>query len=133
MPDPRVRPEGRRSHEERDQAVQIVLTATGGVQRPLPRPWAGGAEASIVVFSDNLTWVSIDGIAVAGSAGTHSGRHTLLRIAWAGDGVLAEGIGVLEYAATFVLNAVRYGGRHLEAGQVTARGVWYTDTSFSPG
>jgi hypothetical protein len=109
--------------------MQIVLLATVKFNGEYPGPRRPGL---IFVFSDNLSWRSIDGITVAGSAGTHSGKHTFLRFAQANDGVLAQNISVVEYEATFVLNAVSYNGNHLDAGQVTARGVWYRDLAGNP-
>jgi hypothetical protein len=95
-----------------------------------PGPFGPGKT---FVFSDNLNWRSIDNVPVAGAAGTHSGTVRVLRIADRKDAVFAKGIEVLEYEATWALNAVNYGGKHLGAGQVTARGVFYlNDQQKSP-
>src|SRR5437867_9236004 len=107
---------------QRRTRVQIVFTSQGVYNEWLPGPHKPGR---VFVFSDNLSWQSIDGTAVAGLAGTHSGTHTGLRHAGPNDGVLAQDVVVLQYEATFVLNAVTHDGQHLDAGQVTARGVWY--------
>jgi hypothetical protein len=109
--------------------VQIVLSATVKFNGDYPGPAKPGR---VFVFSDNLSWQSIDGTAVAGLAGTHSGTLSLRRIAEADDGVLANEVRVIEYEATFVLNAVAYDGQHLDAGQVTARGVWYGNKDHHP-
>ena len=102
--------------------MQIVLVAQAVFVEWLPGPDKPGR---VFVFSDNLGWQSIDGTTVAGSAGTHSGTLRYLRSADDNDGVLVKDIHVVEYEATFVLNAVTHGGLQLDAGQVTARGVWY--------
>jgi hypothetical protein len=102
--------------------MRIVLTAKVVFNDLLPGPKKPGI---VFVFSDNLSWKSIDGTAVPGLAGTHSGTHRVLREADEKDGVLAKGIVVFEYEATFVLNAVTHGAKKYDAGQVTARGVWY--------
>ena len=52
-------------------------------------------------------------------AGTHSGFITVLRIAEAGDNFFPVGTELLQYEATFLLNAVA----GLMSGQVTTRGV----------
>jgi hypothetical protein len=101
--------------------MKIVVTATIVVNEFYPGKWGPG---KVFVFSDNLSWQTIDGNAVAGPAGTHSGTHRALRLAEAGDAVFSEDTAVYEYEATFALRAVDYGGKHLDAGQVTARGVW---------
>jgi hypothetical protein len=98
------------------------LHIPGGVQRLRP----GAAQARrVFVFSDNLSWQSIDGTVVTGLAGTHSGTHTILRRTKPNDVALAQDIVVWQYEATFVLNAVTHDGQQLGAGQVAARGVWY--------
>jgi hypothetical protein len=102
--------------------MQIVLTAQVVFNEWLPGPTKPGR---VFVFSDNLRWQSIDATTVAGWAGTHSGTRRFLRSAAANDGVLVEDVHVVEYEATFVLDAVTHGGLQLDAGQVTARGVWY--------
>src|SRR5436190_17597314 len=114
---------------QRRTRVQIVFTSQGVYNEWLPGPHKPGR---VFVFSDNLSWQSIDGIAVTGLAGTHSGTHSLRRIAEADDGVLANEVHVVEYEATFVLNAVTYDGQQLDAGQVTARGVWYGNKDHHP-
>jgi hypothetical protein len=101
--------------------VKIVFTSQAVFNDFVPGPHKPG---KVFVFSDNLSWQSIDGTAVAGLAGTHSGTHTILRITKPNDGALAQDIVVWQYEATFVLNAVAHPGQQL-AGQVTARGVWY--------
>jgi hypothetical protein len=101
--------------------VKNVFTSQAVFNDFVPGPHKPG---KVFVFSDNLSWQSIDGTAVAGLAGTHSGTHMILRIADANDGALANSIIVWQYEATFVLNAVAHPGQQL-AGQVTARGVWY--------
>lgn len=40
-------------------------------------------------------------------------------------GHTTRAVHVVEYEATFVLNAVTHDGLQLDAGQVTAKGVWY--------
>lgn len=102
--------------------MQIVLTAQVVFNEWLPGPDKPGR---VFVFSDNLGWQSIDATTVAGSAGTHSGTRRFLRSADDNDGVLVKDVHVVEYEATFVLNAVTHDGLQLDAGQVTARGVWY--------
>ena len=102
--------------------MQIVLTAQVVFNEWLPGPDKPGR---VFVFSDNLGWQSIDATTVAGSAGTHSGTRRFLRSADDNDGVLVKDVHVVEYEATFVLNAVTHDGLQLAAGQVTARGVWY--------
>jgi hypothetical protein len=102
--------------------VQIVLTAQAVFVEWLPGPVKPGR---VLVFSDNLGWQSIDATTVTGSAGTHSGTRRFLRSADDNDGVLVKDVHVVEYEATFVLNAVTHAGLQLDAGQVTARGVWY--------
>jgi hypothetical protein len=102
--------------------MQIVLTATPVFNEWLPGPIKPGR---VFIFSDNLSWQSIDGTTMAGPAGTHSGTRRFLRDAGDGDGVLAKGVHVVEYEATFVLNPVTHDGQQLDAGQVIARGVWY--------
>src|SRR5438067_8597608 len=102
--------------------MKIVLSATVKFNGDYPGPVKPG---HVFAFSDNLSWQSIDDTSLAGPAGTHSGKHTLLRSAEADDGVLVKDVHVVEYEATFVLNAVTYDGKHIDAGQVTARGVWY--------
>jgi len=102
--------------------MQIVLTAQVVFNEWLPGPDKPGR---VFVFSDNLGWQSIDATTVAGSAGTHSGTRRFLRSADDNDGLLVKDVHVVEYEATFVLNAVTHDGLQLDAGQVTARGVWY--------
>jgi hypothetical protein len=58
--------------------VKIVFTTQVVFTDVVPGPHKPG---KVFVFSDNLTWQSIDGTPVAGLAGTHSGTHTILRIA----------------------------------------------------
>ena len=105
--------------------MQIVFTSQVVYNDFVPGPHKPG---KVFVFSDNLSWQSIDSIDVAtvtGLAGTHSGTHTILRRSKPNDVALAQDIVVWQYEATFVLNAVTYDGHQLGAGQVTARGVWY--------
>jgi hypothetical protein len=103
--------------------MKIELTATVVINEWLKSPDKGPGE--VMVFSDNLSWKKIDGNDVAGPAGTHSGTLRLLRLAKAGDGVFPVDTVVLEYEATFALNAVAPpGGKPLDAGQVTARGTY---------
>lgn len=104
--------------------MEIVFTAQVVINEFLPGPHQPGR---VFVFSDNLSWKSIDATTMAGVAGTHSGTHQTRRHAEPDDGVLVTGIIVWEYEATFVLNAVTFGGAQLDAGQVTARGVWYSN------
>jgi hypothetical protein len=102
--------------------MKVVFTATVVFNDLLPGPKKPGVT---FVFSDNLSWQTIDGKPTVGLAGTHSGTHRVLRRAVANDGVLATDTIVWEYEATFVLNAVTHDDKLLDAGQVTARGVWY--------
>src|SRR3954454_1709570 len=102
--------------------MQIVLTAQVVFNEWLPGPTKPGRG---FLFSDNLRWQSIDATTVAASAGTHSGTRRFLRSADDNDGVLVKDVHVVEYEATFVLEALTHDGLQLDAGQVTARGVWY--------
>ena len=102
--------------------MQIVFTSQVVYNDFVPGPHKPG---KVFVFSDNLSWQSIDGTPVTGLAGTHSGTHAILRITKPNDGALAQDIVVWQYEATFVLNAVTHDGQQFGAGQVTARGVWY--------
>jgi hypothetical protein len=83
------------------------------------------------VFTNDLVFKSIDGVQLnKPKAGTHSGTITFFREAKKGDRSLAEGVSLLKYEATFALVAVTYGGKHLDAGQVTAQGVFYLDSNY---
>jgi hypothetical protein len=86
------------------------------------------------VFSDNLVLEEIDGKKPGPGglppdeqdrhAGTHSGVVTTLRIAAANDAYLPGGSELLQYEATYRLNAVPANPPYaLQAGQVTAQGV----------
>jgi hypothetical protein len=95
-----------------------------------PGPFRPGKT---VLFSDNLIWQSVNNNTVTGSAGTHSGTNRVLWVAAADDGVYPKDVLVQEYEATFALPAVDAGGTHLDAGQVTVRGVFLlSGTNWHP-
>jgi hypothetical protein len=103
--------------------MRIELTATVVINEWLRSP--GRFQAGkVFVFSDDLSWKAIDGNAVAGPAGTHSGTLRVLRFAEANDAVFPVDTLLFEYEATFGLKAVTPPGGPLGAGQVTARGAW---------
>ena len=62
-------------------------------------------------------------------AGTHSGTVTILRIAAASDLFFPPGSFLLEYDATYKFNTLA--NTPLQRGQVTARGVFLTDSNFN--
>jgi hypothetical protein len=83
------------------------------------------------VFSNDFALVSINGIPQSlQPAGTHSGFLTTLRIAGTSDNFYPPGSYLIQYEGTYRFNAVP--GTPLQKGQVTARGVLYLDSSFSP-
>jgi hypothetical protein len=62
-------------------------------------------------------------------AGTHSGSVTILRIAAANDRFFPPGSFLMEYDATYRFNDLAT--TPLQKGQVTARGVFLTDSNFN--
>jgi hypothetical protein len=109
--------------------MQIKLQASNVASERPPGPIRLGWT---LLFSDNLVWQSVDNNSVTGAAGSHSGTNRVLRIVGAGD-VYPRDVLVQEYEATFVLNAVQVlrppplDPLPLAAGQVTVRGVFFTN------
>jgi hypothetical protein len=109
--------------------MRIVVEAT---RPPVVLEWSAGPfrPGKTLVFSDNLVWQSVNNNTVTGPAGTHSGTNRIVRVVGDND-VYPKDVLVQEYEATFVLPAVNLPAVTLAAGQVTVRGVFFTERDGS--
>jgi hypothetical protein len=107
----------------REEPMRIVLRTTNVVADWSPS--GKDVPGKTLVFSDDVTWVSVATQNVSGMAGSHSGTNRVVRVAAANDGVYPGDVVVQEHEATWVLNAVTAPGIQLDRGQVTVRGVLF--------
>jgi hypothetical protein len=123
--------------------MQIVLRSVPNPPVPIQevRPVGPGGPGHRFVFSEDFDLVSIDGRAAQNQrAISHSGFVTTVRIAQPGDNLYPAGNYLMQYEGTYrfnaVANAVPAGGGlpsiSLEMGQITARGLLYTDPNRDP-
>jgi hypothetical protein len=123
--------------------MQIVLRSVPNPPVPIQevRPVGPGGPGHRFVFSEDFDLVSIDGRAAQNQrAISHSGFVTTVRIAQPGDNLYPAGNYLMQYEHTYrfntVANAVPAGGGlpsiSLEMGQITARGLLYTDPNRDP-
>jgi hypothetical protein len=83
------------------------------------------------IFSEDFGLEEYDGVAFNRPlAGSHSGFVTTLRIAKANDRLYPKDSFLFQYEAMYRFNGVP--NTPLQKGQVTVRGVFFTDSNFTP-
>jgi hypothetical protein len=119
--------------------MQIVLRSVPNPPVPIQQviPPGPGGPGHRFVFSEDFDLVSIDGRAAQNQrAVSHSGFVTTVRIARAGDNLYPPGNYLMQYEGTYRFNAVPASAGQpstsLAAGQITARGLLYTDPTTTP-
>jgi hypothetical protein len=84
-----------------------------------------------LIYSEDFGLEEYGGIAFNNPlAGSHSGFTTVLRIAQANDNLYPKGSFLIQNEATYRFKAVP--NTPLQKGQITVRGVFFTDGNFMP-